>query len=203
MRKNQPKFNFVGRPDRACSTDLLRPAMCQIYIDNGIMVATNAHILVKIPLHYSSIQGDLSLINDHYIDPRQYREMLTYNMLFVENTGEIKAKRSGTEYATIFKLAHRDTIGRFPNYEAVISYTDENKGYVGLNSGRLKQLISCFEGVEGVGTLVFKIQNPSKSIHVHYEGSHDVFGLIMPVILNEDWKKISANLKEEKEVTNE
>lgn len=185
------RLNFKGRPDRACSDDILRPQMNYIYIDNGVMVATNGHILVKIPICYSDLMGDLELLNEHYIHPRQYREMLTYDVLQVTGKGEITARRDGVSYNTVFKLSTCDSIGIFPNYKAVMSYKKESLGFVGLNISVLKKFLSCFDGIEGIGNLIVKIQNPSKSVHMHYEGSEDVFGLIMPTMLCDESKKVA------------
>ena len=186
----QSKMNFCGRPDLACSTDDMRPVMNSIFIDEGCMIATNGHILVKIPLSLSNLFGEISQLNQYYIHRSQYKEMLRYQNLIITGEGEITAKNLGADYETVFKLISQSELGKFPDYKNVIDYKEENLGYVGLNSHTLKTFISCFYGIEGNGNMVIKLQSPNRAVHFSSEDHEGLFGLIMPICLNEDWKKI-------------
>lgn len=193
------KEKFLGRPDRACSSDYLREAITLIYCHNGNFVATDGHILVKIPIRVSSLSDGLSnemtqkareVLEGRLIHPAQYRELLRYNLLKFENPGEIRAlKINGT---TTFETIFRFSTGKemeltYPNYEALTTFEGAEINEIGINQNVLNRLFSCFESLPGVGNWKFSFQAKNRAIHLssQSEENEGVLGLIMPVMLND------------------
>lgn len=185
MKKKQ-KYNFKGRPDRACSTDELRPAMNYILIDDNCMVATNGMILVKIPLDFSELIGDTGLLDGYLIHRQQYIELLRYDIVSIAGEGELKAmKNTGLDsFSATLKLKHRSKIDQYPNYKSVIDYSLGTVGQIGVSKGIIKKFLSCFDGLD-VNRIVMKFQAQNKAIHLHSADNDNVFGILMPVMLGD------------------
>lgn len=190
--KKTLKINFKGRPDLACSSDELRPAMNVIYIHKGGLVATNGHILVKFPLAVSGFEEHAEKLEGYTINPEQYREILRYNILQFENPGEIKAYKtvSSGGFWTVFKLKHISEIAErgFPEYEKILAFEGQEIDEIGLNQYVLQRLLSCFQGLPHVGNLRLRFQKKNQGIHLSPEDSElkeqGLYALIMPVMLN-------------------
>lgn len=177
--KKKEKYNFKGRPDRACSTDELRPAMQYILIDGGFMIATDGHMLVEIPLDISDVMGDLSLLNGWMIHKNQYVEIIRYDSVQVSGPGELTCKKwaMGCSFTAVFKLSQEY---RFPDYRAVLNFDPQPVSKIGVNAKLLPRLISCFEGIEDLIAFRMEFQKPSSAIHFRSTGEDNSFGLLMP-----------------------
>lgn len=186
--KKPHKHNFKGRPDRACSTDDLRPTMNYIYIDEGCMIATNGYMLVKIQLSLSTIQGDLKLLDKCYIHRKQFTELLRYDTLFVSQDGQIKAsKRIGRdEFSTIYQLKTDTNFERpFPDYKQVMNFEALEIGRIGISRFVMADLMSCFEGTCNIGQFEMKFQKPNQAIHFISKLDPEMQGILMPIMLND------------------
>lgn len=182
MKKKQ-KYNFKGRPDRACSTDEFRPAMNHILVDEGNMIATNGNILVKIPLSESDLLGDLSLLEGYFIHRSQYVELLRYDSLQVTGKGEITAIK-GSKFATFRTVFRLNADMKFVDYKHVLGFEPESIPKIGVNAKLLAKLISCFEGIDLIG-FKMEFQGTSRAIHFHSTGQDKSFGLLMPYMLSD------------------
>lgn len=182
MKKKQ-KYNFKGRPDRACSTDELRPAMNYIFIDEGNMIATDGQILVKIPLSLGGLIGDVSQLHGWLIHKNQYTEMLRYDILRVTGPGEITGIK-GSKFATFRTVFRLNADMKFVDYKHVLGFEPESIPKIGVNAKLLAKLISCFEGIDLIG-FKMEFQGPSRAIHFHSTGQDKSFGLLMPYMLSD------------------
>jgi len=180
------KYNFKGRPDRACSTDELRPAMNYIFIDDGCMIATNGLILVRIPLDFSDLIGDIQLLNGYYIHRQQYVELLRYDSISITGEGEIRAgKNTGFDsFSATFKLKNESQLDRYPDYKKAIDYKSEAIDKIGVTKSVLKKFLSCFDGLD-TNRFAMKLQSKGRAIHFHSDGNDEIFGIVMPAMLND------------------
>lgn len=180
--RRKDKLNFIGRPDRACSLDELRVSMNYILIDDQCMIATNGHFLVKIPLSLSNLSGDTNLLEGYMIHRKQFMELLKYDIIQLINEGEIRASTDG--FHTIFKLAKStDFTPNYPNYKSILNFEKNPISEIGVNQFVVKQMMTCFDGIDHVGNWRMNFQAANKSIHFTSEAYDDLFGLIMPVML--------------------
>ncbi len=183
MKKSIIRNNFNGRPDKACSSDQLRPAMNYIYISDGNMVATNGNILAIIPLKYSEVDGDMSLLDKHYIHPLQYKDILKYDVVKITGPGEVTCRMLKEGFSTVFKFKSDVSIGNFPTYKAVLDFESKGDTYVAVNPRLMNDLISCFDGIMEENKVTIMIQSLNRAIHIHSSLNPDVYGIIMPVMM--------------------
>ena len=178
-------MNFVGRPDKACSTDRFKRNMQHIFIHENNMIATDGNILVSIPLQESELIGNTQLLNGFYINPRQYREILSYDIAEVVGEGELLCHRLDIGYKTRFILTPESAIGKFPNYKSVTEYKySEETPVIGVSYKILQKLLSCFDGLTTTGHFKMMLQQINKSIHFRSTKNENVFGFIMPINLD-------------------
>jgi len=180
------KYNFKGRPDRACSTDELRPAMNYIFIDEGCMVATNGYILVRIPLDFSDLIGDIQLLDGWLIHRQQYIELLRYDSVSITGEGELRAVKGGSfeSFSATFKLKHKSQADRYPDYKNILDYKSEAIDKIGVTKSVLKTFLSCFDGLD-TNRFAMKLQSKGRAIHFHSDGNDEIFGIVMPAMLND------------------
>jgi len=188
MATHKTRFNFKGRPDRACSDDDLRPAMTYIYVDQGNMVATNGNILVMVPLEISDILGEKDLLNGCYIHPMQYMDMLKYDMLKVTEKAEITATKRcySQSFTTVFKLkTEADFDVKFPSYKNAMEFEAGAVAEIGVATRQTMKLLSCFDGLCVTGNFKLEFQSPSRGIRFTSEEHSGLIGLLMPVMLKD------------------
>lgn len=103
-----------------CSKDQIRPAMCSLYYDiqTNNLAATDAHILIKLPIKYLPISDRLD--NIYSIDNIEYK-LLKYQ----QNSFKVD------KYSD---LINEEICNKYPDYEAVLpqeNYTDYS--FFGIN----------------------------------------------------------------------
>lgn len=101
----------------ATSNDDLRPTLSGVYFDNGFIVATDAHKLVKVE----------SSINGNFILPKkasqQLKNLLPKNTNVTLQYNQTNALFSFDNITIITRLVD----GKYPNYEAVIPKENPNR----------------------------------------------------------------------------
>lgn len=109
--------NAISKALFATSNDELRPTMCGVYFDNGYVVATDAHKLVKIETNVSG----------NFILPKKASQQLK-NLL--PKDGEVTLKNNNTNALFTFDnvtIITRLVDGQYPNYNAVIPKENPNR----------------------------------------------------------------------------
>jgi hypothetical protein len=175
------KINFKGRPDYACSTDRLRPIMNYIYFHKGNMVATDGHILVKIPLSLSGFEQYSEDLEGYLVHPKQYREIIKHPVIKISK-GMITCVSE--EYSVDYKLktAYEIEGNGYPEYENVIGYKSADINRIGIDANKFNQISKCFH--HG-GALRMRFQERA-GIHITPSAEDGQFGVLMPYILSED-----------------
>lgn len=101
----------------ATSNDDLRPTLSGVYFDNGFIVATNAHKLVKVE----------SNINADFILPKKASQQLK-NLLPKDTNVTLQYNQTNALFSfDNITIITRLVDGKYPNYEAVIPKENPNR----------------------------------------------------------------------------
>ena len=101
----------------ATSNDELRPQFCGVYFDNGFIVATDAHKLVKVETN----------INADFILPKKASQQLK-NLLPKDTNVALQYNQTNALFAfDNITIITRLVDGKYPNYEAVIPKENPNR----------------------------------------------------------------------------
>lgn len=175
------KINFKGRPDYACSTDRLRPIMNYIYFHKGNMVATDGHVLIKIPLSLSNLEHHSEDLEGYVVHPKQYREIIKHPVVKISK-GMITGLSDGYSVDYRLKTAYEIEGNGYPDYEKALEYKHADINKIGLNANKFNQIAKCFYG-DGQLRLRFQERN---GIHITLSGEDGQLGILMPYVLHED-----------------
>ena len=175
------KINFKGRPDYACSTDKLRPIMNYIYFHKGNMVATDGHILIKIPLHLSLHQDHSEDLEGYVVHPKQYREIIKHPVVKISK-GMITGLSDGYSVDYRLKSAAEIEGNGYPDYENVTGYKSADINKIGVDSNKFNQISKRFHNT---GPLRLQFQERG-AIHITLSSDDGQLGILMPYLLPEE-----------------
>lgn len=114
--------NVITKTIFATGNDDLRPIMMGVYFDNGKVVATDAHKLVKVTTD----------INANFVLPKKGANLL--KNLLPKDDVDVEMQYNGTNALFTFdniSVIVRLVDGKYPNYEAVIPKENPNKLSIG------------------------------------------------------------------------
>jgi hypothetical protein len=189
---NDNTYNFSKRAKLylCCSRDDLRPAMNNIYFDDGHAIATNGHIMICADLHDISNLNDedIEKLNGKLLNGASYKELLKYPMICVTDNA-IEAEKPIGIYGTMKASFEFTKDTTYPNYKSVLDDIsvpeDEDKRVpnifsVGFNTDSLKKIADSV----GVELVYLKFFSKSGAVEVFFEDSDitDTRGLVMPLI---------------------
>jgi hypothetical protein len=86
MEKNSPKRNFKLKMHMTCGKDDLRPIMSHVYFDNGNMVSTDAHVLIKAKTsEFTDFDpSELEILNGKFIHANTFKKILACKHVVVD-----------------------------------------------------------------------------------------------------------------------
>lgn len=171
------KRNFGLKMQFACGNDDLRPVMQHVYFDNGFMVATDAHVLVKAAAqHFSDFdKSEVEILNGKFIHKNTFKKILSCDQVIVTEEGV-------QDLATkdIYKFATVDI--KYPNYNAVIPKETSPIDYIGISTNIVTRLFKVMQNIDGV-KLLFSGSN--RAIKIEGLGEHEgaLECILMPRVL--------------------
>ena len=190
MKEYTYNFNKKAKLHLCCSNDELRPAMNNIYFDDGHAIATNGHILICADLHECSnlTDEDIEKLNGKLLNSASYKEMLKYPKICITDAG-IEATRPIGIYgstSTSFEFTEDTT---YPNYKSVLDNItvpedkDEqvpNIFKVGFNITSLKKIADAV----GIDLLYLKFYSKEGAVKVFFDSDEmtNTKAIIMPLI---------------------
>lgn len=123
----------------ATSNDSLRPVMQYIQVKNGFCYATDAHILVKVPIN--EVFGN-NIFNNYdcvYISGKEWKDQKMYKAVSFERKDNLliaydkKHQKLGMiEFLTTYQFEQK--IGKFPDCEMILPTEDKPKEDLSLIS---------------------------------------------------------------------
>lgn len=110
--------------DKITGKDVLRPVLSQAIIENGNIVATDAHHLVKIPLTFFGLEiAEIEKLEGKCISAEVLQKLgslKTSTQWGITDQGFVIFKSNTLKPSLIYPLEFKDSEGKYPNYEAVI-----------------------------------------------------------------------------------
>ena len=188
MTENAYNFLKGAKLHLCCSDDDLRPAMNNIYFDEGHATATDGHILICADLHDISTLSDedIEKLNGKLLNAASYKELLKYPTIHITDTAIEATKPLGVggSMDVSFKFT-KDTT--YPNYKSVldgIGVPEKEDEQVtktfntGLNIKSLKRL------ADAVSSEFVDLRYTSRhgAIEVIFDLRYDIRAIIMPRI---------------------
>lgn len=177
----QEKRNFRLKMHLACGTDDLRPILSHIYFENGFMIATDAHILVKAAIqNFSDLdRSEVDLLNGKFLHRNTFKKLLSCSQVAVTEEGiqDLATK-------DIYRFA--DPGGKYPNYEAVIPTEASPISEIGINpktANKLLQVLSC----DDVLSIKLNFTAANRAIKINGIGDNEgaLTCVLMPVMLHD------------------
>ena len=175
----------------ATSNDNLRPAMQFIQVKNGFCYATDAHILVKVPIN--EVFGSIVTNEDEiYISAKEWKDQKMFKAVYIFRNGNILTafdkkmiKLGMLEFME--KETFEDKVGRFPDCERILP--EENKpivdlGKISFNPSLYARICEALEDSCQLFNLTFF--GPNKAILVKHNVQEEYtkgFGIMMPLFM--------------------
>lgn len=164
--------------------DSFRPTLKHVQIKNGFIYATNAHILVKIPV--KDIFGDLFNNEDefYFLGEDWKKQGFSKCTDFKRNGNLLEAYDNKWNLHGIIKMKDKEDflqVGTFPDCENVILSSDHPLEAVEKISFNPSLLMDLAEALgENLGSLVFNFYGKLKTIKVIPKDSNKL-GILMPI----------------------
>lgn len=188
MTENTYNFWKGAKLHLCCSNDDFRPAMNNIYFDEGHAIATDGHILICADIHDISDLNDedIERLNGKLLNSASYKELLKYPTIRITDTA-IEATKALGVYGSMnvsFRFTEDTT---YPNYKSVlddIGVPEKEEEQVpktfntGLNIKSLKRL------ADAVSSDFVDLRYTSRhgAIEAIFSPIYDVRAIIMPRI---------------------
>lgn len=177
------KKNFISKVYLACGKDELRTQLNYVIFEEGCLVATNAHVLVKQKLELHGFdEEEIKLLEGKKLHYETVKEIMRYDIVsvkegkFVCHKGNVKGE---------FELLDKDN---YPNYKAVIpSGEGEDLSEIGFNLSYMNDIKNLMLDPAGTGNVVMKIFGSNKAILMRSYGlsfSEETL-LIMPTRIDQ------------------
>lgn len=170
------KRNFRLKMHKACGNDDLRPVMSYVCFDNGYMVATDAHLVVKAKVSEFShfTPEEIELLNGKFLSSDTYKKILSCKSVVVEEEGVVDLKTK-----TVYKFQEID--GKYPNYNAVLDVPRAEIDGIGLTPKLAKRMFDILSGTD-FQTCHLKFGGKNKGITISHPTllESDFVALMMP-----------------------
>lgn len=174
--------------NKACSTDDLRPAMQYFQVKDGFVRATNANILLRLPVEevFGTIHIDpiIEPNEELYFDAKEWlnRKFHTSKMIYRDGLKFTSDKSISILAKTPEEFAE---IGRFPNCDAVIP--EESKqlttiSRIGIDFTQLIDLCAAF-GKVNPREFTYYFYGEDRCIIIKHPESEG-YGLLMPTCVD-------------------
>lgn len=174
------KRNFKLKMHYGCGADELRPIMSHVYFENGYMVATDAHILVKAAIqHFSDFdKSEVDILNGKFLHKDTFKKILSINMVNVTEDGVVDMATKD-----LYKFA--DPGKKYPNYEVVMPKNFAPVKAIGINPKIATKLFKVLD-VEDIYSLELNFVSENRGIFLKGLGEHEgaLECVLMPVLLN-------------------
>lgn len=179
----------------ACSNDDLRPIMQNVLIDNGVAIATNAHVLVLINMRHNSMldNDQIELMNGKMIHRDSWSFLCSADMVKPSPDGII-CHKGGIKCSIMYE---QEPAFSYPNYKAIIEkYNNkpEPVDSMGINPEWITLLKKTFGG-SSMG-YQFMFYGKDKGVIVRPISDTTRYAVVMPMMMNgTDTTTFNTNLE--------
>lgn len=184
MKKLRINFDKDLKMNLVCGDGGMRPVFENIYFENGIAYATDAHILVANALSEctSFSKEDILLLNGKYLHKNDYLYILAHDIVRIEEDGivAVQGVRKTKYYFNV-------NCGTFPNVASLIKSANENPNVpVEKFAVSLLLLDKLVKGLHEGSKSAFFFKGGLRGIIVKNPSmEYNSVGLIMPLTISE------------------
>ena len=175
----------------ACTKDEMRPSMNHVLVNKDYCVATNAHIMAvtktKTVFSNSFYEGIVSRDRNILINREDWAKMCKASVIGIlweaDNMVQITHRNKRPEF---FKVEDEKSIGRFPNWKAVVPHLSGKSTSSLIHLGINADLLATLQKALQLENTCLTFYGINKAIGVHDDNSNDRdnrFGIIMPKVL--------------------
>lgn len=184
-----PKLHLV------CSSDATRLTLNYVRIGKDFIVATNSHVLAKIPTKNTALPHDVLPEEPIFVHRDSFKALTAASVEaigFVPEKSQFVAIHKGNKANTVVPYAKAEELdGRYPDYDNVIPTWDDGApvDLIGLNPKLLNDLYEAIRDPNvkaAYGSVALRLFAPNRAILVRSFGGDDeldALGLIMPSML--------------------
>lgn len=169
------KQTFISDLHLACAKDGLRPAMQCVHFKGGFAYASDAYIVVKQPLHLSSVDN-MDILDGVSIHSESFKAIRKMKHVTATEDGFECLSKDGS------KVFFQYSMEIAPDFEAVLKPKGaQMMGEIGVNPGLIGVLKKAMAGGDRV-KMTFQGQGNAilfEPLSVDYEGE---VALIMPIM---------------------
>ena len=182
--KNNEKRNFRLKMNLACSKDELRPVMSFVCFDNGYMVATDAHIVIKAKVtsfsHFTD--EEVEILNGKYLSSDTFKKVLACKHVVVTDEGIIDLN---TKVCYVY-ASKEDLGGEYPNYESVLLKSELLEiDKIGIKPAIAKKLFTIIS-TSDFNNCVLNFRGKNKAITISHSDllESDFTAILMPTMIS-------------------
>lgn len=182
--KNNEKRNFRLKMNLACAKDELRPALTYVCFNNGYMVATDAHIVIKAKItsfsHFTD--EEVEILNGKYLSSDTFKKVLACKHVVVTDEGIIDLN---TKVCYVY-ASEEDLDGKYPNYESVLLKSELLEiDKISINPVIAKKLFTIIS-TSDFYNCILNFRGKKKAITISHPSllESDFTAVIMPVMID-------------------
>ena len=207
MSKSKVKQNNFATPlHLACAgkDENLRPIMHYVHFKNDFAYATNAHILVKQPLSYSTVLNYENL-NGKMIHRDVFKTILKFWVVEAKEDGlNCYCKETGSY--SFFEYANQKELGNAPDFESVLNNKNKATACIGIAPKFVEIADKCllrggyrdeYEALE------FYFDGETGAMKIKVKNMPDQLALLMPLCIDEKQYNAECEAENDTEIAAE
>lgn len=186
MKEGTLNFKKEFKLWKACASDSLRPVMEHVLFKDGYAYASDAHILVRVPLEECTTFGEeqLALLDDCLIHNSLLKYIAGFDIVLIEKGDDdvVCLKARAGENTVKIELAKNGGELKYPDAEKVLQSKSDCTPIQRI--GLAPKLIASFAEALGTDKLKFEFTSESSAVLVRpLDAIRQAVGVIMPIML--------------------
>ena len=173
---------------KACATDALRPVMEYILLKDGYAYASDAHVLVRVPLDECTTfeEDQRALLDGCLIHKSMLKYIVGFDIVRVKKTedGAVYLEACTGENTVKVQLGKNGDVLKYPDAEGLLKGSKERTPIqkIGFNP----KFIASLTAALGTDLLKFEFASESSAVFVRpVRGISSAVGVIMPIMTTE------------------
>lgn len=188
MKAKKVTLNFLKEYKlwEACASDEFRPVMEHVYFKNGYAYASDAHVLVRVPLEECTTfdEESLALLDDCLIHKSMLKYIVGFDIVQVgtDEDGGVYLKARAGENDIVVKLAKNGEPVKYPNAEAILQQNGGERIRIDKIGFKPKSIASLTAAL-GTDRLKFEFRDEKSAVFVRpISEISNAIGIIMPIM---------------------
>lgn len=175
--------NFLKGFDTITGKDVTRPIMMGVCFDDGFAIATDAHKLVKVDMQFYGLSfEDRNILDGYFMSNDVLKECKASIGQRVEIDEDCIVFISGISEAKRLKLTKTESLGKYPNVNAVIPKQSKAIDRFGLNYQYALDIQKVYTAICDMSELITTTHGEGRAITIKSKDGL-FFSLIMPILI--------------------